>query len=294
MSRIYPAFLTLILLLTACMEKENKGDAAPIRQKAKSYEEAYNKKDAKALAAFWSEDAEYVIPDTDEVIKGRAAIEKHFSEMFQSGKDAHITIKINSVTFPKNDQAVETGTVTVKEEDLEEESAYKATYIKQGGEWLLKEVREAEVSTAPEQNALLKELDWLVGKWVDEDKDMEIVNDFRWDKYKNFLIQEFTVNVEGALELEGKQLIAYDPIKEELRSWIFDSDGGFGEGVWKKNGNTWVVEVSQTLADGGKASATNVYTKINDNSYTWKSVGRDIDGELLPDVGPVTIVRRKA
>lgn len=288
-------FLCLsLLLLTACTQKEIREETASIKEKAKAYEEAYNKKDAKALSLLWAEDAEYVDPDSDEPIKGRDAIEKQFAEVFENEKNTQMIIKVDSIKFPKNDQAVEIGTAILNKDGKEvDRTAYKAFYIKKDGNWLLKEVREEEAGEAPLQSERLKELEWLVGEWVDEDKDAEIVNTFSFDKYKNFLIQQFTVSVEGTFEIEGKQLIAYDPIKDEIRSWIFDSDGGFGEGVWKKKGNSWVVEMAQTLADGKRASSTNVYTPINENRYSWKSVGREIDGELLPDVGPVTIVRRK-
>jgi len=174
----------------------------------------------------------------------------------------------------------------------DKETAYKVIYEKRGGRWLLVQVREVDIVTPPTHYENLKALKWLIGKWVDEDKDVKIETEYSWDRHKNFLTQTFKVTVEGSLQLEGRQVIAWDPIKGQIRSWVFDSDGGFGEGVWKKKGNSWVVEISQTLADGRQASAVNIYTPIDKSSYKWKSTGREVGGELLPDIEPV-IVRKK-
>ena len=100
------------------------------------------------------------------------------------------------------------------------------------------------------------------------------------------------MNDEGRTDFEGEQFIGWDPEAEKIRSWLFDSDGGFGEGTWTKRGESWVVEVTQTLADGSRASATQIYKPVNATSYTWEATDREVDGELLPDIEPVTIVRK--
>ena len=46
-------------------------------------------------------------------------------------------------------------------------------------------------------------------------------------------------------DLEGTQVIGWDPAAGTIRSWMFDSDGGFGEGTWSKKDNSWIVKFSQ-------------------------------------------------
>jgi hypothetical protein len=75
---------------------------------------------------------------------------------------------------------------------------------------------------------------------------------------------------------------------------MFDSDGGFGEGVWTRRGDRWEVKLRQVLADGRTASSTNIYAPRDEDSFTWQSINREIDGERLPDVAPVTVVRKQA
>jgi hypothetical protein len=152
---------------------------------------------------------------------------------------------------------------------------------------------EPSAFTAPTQYEHLKDLEWLVGYWENVSPESAFTSSWSWDKNKNFLVQQFDVKVSGKSELEGKQFVTWDPVKKEVRSWIFDTDGGFGQGIWKKRGKNWIVETSHTLADGKRASSIMVYTPIDQNSYRWKSVGREVGGQLLPDIEPVSITKRK-
>lgn len=283
----------LILLFTSCGMQES-GEEKALREKAKSYQEAFNARNADALASMWVEDADYINPITGEEVSGRDAIQKMFAEKFKEPDLPQMEIKIDSITFPKEGEALETGTTELKKNGKTvTQLAYKVLYEKVNGNWLISEVREIEDIETPSHYEHLKELEWLVGSWVDEDEDSTIIIKFEWDRYKNFLIQHFTVAVEGKFQLEGKQIIGWDASQKKIRSWIFDSDGGFGEGKWIKKGKSWNVESIQTLADGSKASATNIFTPIDANSYKWESVDREADGELLPNIEPVTIIKKE-
>jgi hypothetical protein len=115
-----------------------------------------------------------------------------------------------------------------------------------------------------------------------------------WTRNKTFLNYAFKVSAPGMDDLEGTQVIGWDPAAGTIRSWMFDSDGGFGEGTWSKKDKCWVVKFSQVLPDGRKASATNIYTLVDGNTFTWKSIGRKLDGEFLPNIEEVKIVRKTA
>jgi uncharacterized protein (TIGR02246 family) len=53
-----------------------------------AWDEAFNKGDAKALAAFYAEDATF-LPPTHEVIQGPAGVEKFFAGLFANGVTGH-------------------------------------------------------------------------------------------------------------------------------------------------------------------------------------------------------------
>jgi ketosteroid isomerase-like protein len=55
---------------------DQAADEAAIRKNDAAYVEAYNKNDAKAVAALWSPEAVYVDPETGEESVGRDQIEK--------------------------------------------------------------------------------------------------------------------------------------------------------------------------------------------------------------------------
>lgn len=287
-------FIMLILLITSC-NMQDSSDEKAIRDKVKAYQTAFNEKKAAELASMWMEDAEYVNPVTGEEVNGRVAIQKHFEEKFQKSEVPKLSLHVDSITFPKPNQALEIGSAIIKKPDQSTiKIAYKVLYEKVKGEWLISEVREVEDAQAPSHYEHLKELEWLIGSWIDEDEDTTVTTTYEWDRYKNFLLQHFTVAVEGKFQVEGKQIIGWDPLQKKIRSWIFDSDGGFGEAKWSKKGSSWIAETTQILDDGRKASATHIFTPINTESYKWESVERDVDGELLPDIEPVTIVRKGA
>jgi hypothetical protein len=132
----------------------------------------------------------------------------------------------------------------------------------------------------------------MVGTWVDQDGAGAVETTCGWTKNRNFLTRSFKVMVQDRIELEGTQVIGWDPELERIRSWIFDSDGGFGEGVWSRDGDRWTVNGFQMLHDGSRSSSINVITYVDENTFTWASTGREVGGELLPNVGPVTVVRR--
>jgi hypothetical protein len=72
---------------------------------------------------------------------------------------------------------------------------------------------------------------------------------------------------------------------------VFDSDGGFGEGLWTRKGNAWHIQATGTLPDGSKSSSVNIITRLDDNTFTWQSINRQAAGELLPNVDEVVVAR---
>ena len=121
----------------------------------------------------------------------------------------------------------------------------------------------------------------MVGEWTDQSPDATIESNVTWTKNKTFLSYAFKASVPGMDDLEGTQVIGWDPEAGTIRSWMFDSDGGFGEGIWSKKDNCWIVKFSQVLPDGRKASATNIYTLV-DAKHVHLEVDRPEGGWRVP------------
>lgn len=291
-------FAKIILTLLAAgwlagcsQEQQNTRDnEKAIRNIVQSYQEAYNQQDATKLTAQWASDATYINPVTGESAEGRDAIEKLFKEKFTEGKKRHLEITIKNIEFPTENEAVENGVMKVTIADQPaQQVAYEANYVKENGKWLIKSIGEIELQEPISNFEQLKDLAWMVGQWEDSDENVDIVFNNKWDEHKNFITQHFKMKVYDQDDIEGKQIIAWDPVKNTVRSWIFDSDGGFGEGTWEKENKSWYATMRFTLGDGRLASSTNIYTPVDDKSYTFASVAREVDGEILPDLDPVTV-----
>jgi len=274
-------------------EKPAKDEAA-IRAAVQSYVAAYNRGDAKALADHWSEGGQWVSP-SGQRIQGRAAIEKEMRAMFAERKGLKVEVVDPKIRFVSADVAIEEGTARVlRAGEPPEQSTYLAIHVKKDGQWKLDSVRETDLPETPPLQENMKQLEWMVGDWVDQSPEAAVETSVAWTRNKAFLIARFKVSAAGADELDGQQIIGWDPAAKAFRSWMFDCDGGFGEGVWSRRDNRWIVKFNQTLPDGREASATNIYTCVDANSYTWQSIGRQLDGQFLPNVEEVKVVRKAA
>jgi hypothetical protein len=138
----------------------------------------------------------------------------------------------------------------------------------------------------------LNELAWMVGDWIDADENATIETSVKWSKNDVFLIRSFRVSNLAAEPLSGMQIIGWDPAEKRIRSWTYDSRGGFGEESWNRSGDQWSMRTRFTRADGSRASAIHVMTRVNDDAFRWKSVSRVVDGTLQPDIDEVTVVRK--
>jgi uncharacterized protein (TIGR02246 family) len=278
-------------------------DEATIRANAAKYVEAYNRRDSKTMASMWSPDAVYTDDSTGESAVGRDAIQKQLDHTFAGAEDAKLKINIDSIEFVSPNVAVEKGSAEVSyAKHPTEKSEYTAVHVKRDGTWLLDRVADVDdddndkkpPEPPPSNFEHLKELDWMVGSWVDKDEtdNVTIQTDCEWTKNRNFMTRSFAVAIGDQVNKSGMQILGWDPTAKKIHSWVFDSDGGFSEGDWTHKGKKWIIKQRGTLADGGKTYATNILTEIDNDSYTWESINREIDGETQPNVEEVLIVRK--
>lgn len=278
--------------ITPSVQADQKTDEAAIRAAVQSYVVAYNAGDAVALGALWSPDAVYSSPVSGEQVVGREAIQKQFAEIFAEPDRAQLSATSNSVQFISPGVAIEQGTAELKRGDESpDESEYSAVYVKREGQWLLDRVTEEEVVLIPSSYEKLKDLEWLIGTWTDQDENATVVTECNWARNNNFIVRSFTVQVRDDISMAGMQIIGWDPEAKQIRSWVFDSDGGFGQGTWKHKDNRWYIEQSGVLSDGRKSASLNIITQMDDKTCTLQSVNRTVDGELLPNIDEVQVTK---
>lgn len=296
-TRGLPVAAALVLALSisgnaAEKKPDDKSDEQAIRAAVDSYVVAYNRGDAKAVAAHWSESAQWISP-SGQRFQGRQAIEAELRTIFAENKGLRIEVMSPSVRLVSPDVAVEEGTVRViRPAEPPHDSTYLALHVKKAGQWKLDSVRETDIPEAASAASPLQDLAWLAGDWGDASPGVNGEATVTWTKNRTFLNYAFKFSAPGTDDFEGAQVIGWDPAAGAIRSWMFDSDGGFGEGTWSKKDNSWVVKFNQVLPDGRKACATGIYTLVDSNTFTWKSIGRKLDNQFLPNIDEVKMVRK--
>jgi uncharacterized protein (TIGR02246 family) len=256
---------------------------------ARKYEEAYNKGDAKTLAGLYSEDIDYVDQDGAEV-KGRDAMQRLLADNFQQNPGAKLAITTVEIKDLTPDVKVSQGFATVTPANgAPVTTRYTLVKVKKGDHWEISQLNEREAPPAS-AFAKLEALGWLVGTWQDKSGDQTVQSKFDWAGDKNFLIR--TIDVQGnQTSTDGWEVIGWDPVRQQIRSWIFDSNGGFGETTWANDGESWLIRASNILPDGSRSTAENVLTKVDDNKFSWESQNRTLNGEPQPSLDKIEVQR---
>ncbi len=266
-------------------------DEEAIQQAAVRFVEAYGKKDAAAIAALFGPEARLEEADGT-VFEGREEIQTAFKAEFEANPKAALSVTMESIRFVTPDVAVEEGSTQYfpDGELLTSRSRYIVVHLKQDGAWRMAAVRSHEKEVLSNYDTL-RDLEWLVGDWIDEGADGVVETSCRWDENRSFLLQDFQMRREGEIAIKGTQRIGWDPQAKQFRAWIFDSAGGFGEARWAYTGEEWVSKLSGTSADGASVSATRTFRQLDNDHIIVTTTDRLAGDERLPDFS-ITLTRK--
>ena len=120
--------------------------------------------------------------------------------------------------------------------------------VREGGQWKVAIVQEWDRDNGLDDS--LKDLEWLIGTWHVATKDREVTTTYEWDENKTFIRGKYTVKEGGKVVESGTQMIGKDNAEGAIRSWVFQSDGGFGDGLWTRDGKKWTVDFDGVTPDG--------------------------------------------
>jgi uncharacterized protein (TIGR02246 family) len=277
------------ILLTHAQENALSADAVAKAQ-ADAYIDAWEKKDAKLLTSLYSPDASYSI-DTGDRFQGHSEIEERLTSYFSSNPDATLSLSTQSARFLTPDVVLETGVSTVVSGSSSEVTNYGATHVKKGGKWLIAAVHEEVVSSTEPATQALASLEWMIGKWRFGDSPDSPTTEASWTLEGKFISRTTKTPKEDGNTFVTVEVIGYDPTNDQLRSWIYDNEGGFGECTWRQDGDKWLVNIKATLPDGRQASSQHVISLIDDTRVALDNLNRVIDGEVLPNHDRIEISR---
>lgn len=138
----------------------------------------------------------------------------------------------------------------------------------------------AVVEAAPADS--LESLEWLLGEWTAMTDNAVVLVSAHWCDGGAFIEREIIVRPTDQPEIGGTQRIGWDPIKKSVKSWNFDSLGGTGEGYWRRDGDSWIIESNEVLADGHTSSTTSKLTPNGADRFVWEVERANVEGETLP------------
>ena len=249
-------------------------DVAGITSMMQSYQQAFHRHDASALADHWSPAGENVDLDSGETTAGREAVREVFAALFEQDAGATIDIDIGSIRPLREDVAVIDGVSQISFTDAPPASSrFSAVVVRQDGRWVLDTVRESTHSSQRSEPESIgqppaKPLDalaWLLGSWEDISEGMTASTHCFWSPNKAFLIRSHRISVDTVPEQrplpgdsripallpaspagnrEITEIIGWDEDRGQIRSWLFTSDGRFAEGSWSHEGNAWTVRTT--------------------------------------------------
>ncbi len=267
---------------------DGKGDG----KRAKAFIEAFHKGDAKAVAAFWTKDGDYV-DQAGKQIKGRAAIEKLYEKVFAANKGAKLAVTVTAARPVGADVLLEDGFTEVIPADGGPSTAarFSAVLVKQDGEWHFESLRES-VAHPPSHAEHIVDLEWEIGDRAgDAAKGESGTASYEWAENQNFIVSSFATTLNGTPVVGGTQWIGWDAVDKRIRSWSFYSGGGFGEAAWATDGPKWVTTVTARTADGKRVTATNTLTRTGADALTWQITRLTVDGQVRPDPAPLRLKR---
>lgn len=272
--------------------RETNADLAAIRAESKAFVAAFNQRDAKAVAEFWTEQGEYT-DETGRDYRGRAAIEEGYAQYFAQNPGAIMRISIESLRLITDSMAIEDGRAIVEPPPTGAPGIgkYSAVHVKVDGKWRMASVRDTWEAT-PSAYENVADLEWLIGDWIAEDHGSKTESSCQWIAGKSFVERKYTTTHANGASVSGVQIIGWDPQIDQVRSWNFSADGGNAMGLWTPTEQGWSAEIEGTTGDGTTTKAVNTLKKLDENAYVWQSIDRMLGEENFPDTDEI-VIRRK-
>ena len=260
-----------------------------IRASAEEFTKAFNRGDAKAIAALWTTDGK-IIDEQGQEFAGQPAIEEQYAELFKANPEAQIEVTVEAVDLASPGVAIEEGFTSVAPAKGTPPTAsrYRAVHVLQNGKWKMASVREAPAQVAPMQS-----LSWLAGKWQNKTEDTTIQSNIRWIAGDEFLQRDYSVKQGDKTVSTGTQIIGFDPASQTGRSWSFDSTGGHGSGIWKPTSEGWLVKTRGALPDGTPTASLERVIRVpgEDSIFGWQSMDRHAGNLNLADTEEIVMER---
>ena len=284
------ASILFVLAADAVRAQETDAEKLALELGAK-YVAAFEKGDADALGALYAEDAQYTVDD-GETVTGRNEIRARSEGLFEETETRELLIVPDSARFVTENVMVEKGVAVVSLDGAAGEATrYSVTYVKKADGWLIADIQEASLPAPDPAAESLSTLSWMIGKWKVDSESIDAEMTAEWTLGGRFLSRTTRIRGGDEEEFVSVEVIGYDPVRGQLRSWIFDNEGGFGQGMWRADEGKWLIQITATMPEGGQSSSEHVVTLLDEDTAEMETINRILDGEALPNRDPLKVVR---
>jgi uncharacterized protein (TIGR02246 family) len=267
-----------------------EADVKAIRAATDSYVDAVNRGDLVAVGAFWTDNGDF-LDEAGRIARGRD-LAAH--EQVESDHGLTLTVRLKTIRFTAADVAIAEGIARLApaQPGKSPMSRFTAVWVRRDDGWLIDAVRESAIQT-PDHHEFLTEIAWMLGDWVanaeyGRDDETEAGHGVErlsceWSPDKNFILREIHLRSADGQELTISQRIGWDPLTSRIKSWAFDSRGGYGEGLWAQDGERWIVESKGVLPGGARLKGTHIYTPVDERAFIWESIDSRVGDDQMPD-----------
>src|SRR5262249_42316135 len=158
-----------------------------------TFAKIYGAADGVALSELFLDDATIVDPDGN-ATRGKAAIAEMYATSFQEAVGLKVEPTVEEIRFLSADVARVDGRSGLSSANsaATEFTRFSALLVRREGKWRIAEIREyptAAAEVTPHER--LKELEWMVGDWVDESDDNRVQSSVRWADKKSYLVRTY-------------------------------------------------------------------------------------------------------
>ena len=269
---------------THSAEPSSAQDEADIRQAAADYLDALRRGDFEAMRAHWTENGN-IVDEAGRKTNVRDLQRPATASTGTSIAPPVLNVRTDSVRFVTPDVAIEDGSSqsALRPNGTTTNGRYSVVWVKRDGKWLIDSVREAAIADQPPANRL-QSLAWVIGNWVEQGDTAAFQASFEWSPGDHFIVGQIRIEPRDQEAHVVSQRIGWDAATGTIRSWNFDSHGGYSTGVWARDGEAWVISTSGVLPDGKRTLGRRVFHRIDDESLLMESLGFQVDGESVPDL----------
>ncbi|MEM9365195.1 MAG: DUF4440 domain-containing protein [Planctomycetota bacterium] len=278
----FAACLSVFVVMGPAQEVE-PGDSIPlsdrseVREHLTRYVQAINARDYETLQTLLHPNVTYRDASMELAADNAGSLIAQIREALTGNEDA-LKATVDSVEWGDEQSVIVRGVNSLGPADEDAAMyAFVVTTQKTNGVWKIRSITETAVEEAADDGNPLSGLAWLEGTWQDQG-DGEMLSRIRWLPGGHFLVRAF----ERAGQSVGFQVIGFDNVEQQVRSWSYFMDGSFGEGTWRLDGSKTYIKSVQRLADGTMASGTYVVERTGEDTVSIQLLGHEVGGEPMP------------